>query len=649
MKKIVIVIFLSFLFNAFLFGQEKSSFSQLKWISEIQTDAEKFYENGTRICYLNIYGEIPETYVQSIANHVLANSGVLRFHLYYGKEYSRCMCETKDDFTNEQLAVILDEIIDKYYESGAYLLDKEKLEQEQKMAEMKLSASSKTNIGADNCEDALAICADGGSTGVNFSVTENNPEIPAPAGQCGYLKNATWWYFQIESLGYIEMEIASCGDVDFACYGPFDNLTCDPADLVGSGTYTWYDNGNSGSTTTNSNACPVDNLAVPSGNLADAAYSIDATEILNITPVNVGDYYILIIANYNNCTGTVSVTQTNIGNPGAGSVNCDIVSDCNISSISATTACTGATFSVSGEIFFTDPPNDGTLTICEGSVCQTFYPPFTSPTPYTLTNLSADGLQHQLTATFASTTTNCDKLSFYNAPICATTAACPDYANTVSSAAEHCAGQTYYLEVQNTDCNGDIYFDVVGNYGSSWANEITWEIVSSLTSNVVASGGPGVNGANIFSVVGPIDAGIEGNVFYLYVYDAYGDGFNGTGGYITIEQSGTAICSSISGNFGAQAHVMFMPSIVISPAIITVTTPSGNVTQTAVNCNDFHVPMIINSLYFCTTTTVNLPWEIRCQYDNSLLSSGTHSLTIYPNTPDDISDIVDISFDEANC
>ena len=156
MKKIVIVIFFSFLFNAFLFGQEKNGVSELSWINKVETDAEKFYENGTRICYLNIYGEIPETYVQSIANQVLANSGVLRFHLYYGKEHSRCMCETKDDFTNEQLAIILDEIIDKYYESGTYLLDKEKFEQEQKMAEMKLSASSKTNVDEEMYLEDLA-------------------------------------------------------------------------------------------------------------------------------------------------------------------------------------------------------------------------------------------------------------------------------------------------------------------------------------------------------------------------------------------------------------------------------------------------------------------------------------------------------------
>ncbi|HOR60017.1 MAG TPA: hypothetical protein PK124_02090, partial [Bacteroidales bacterium] len=287
MKKIVIVIFFSFLFNAFLFGQEKNGVSELSWINKVETDAEKFYENGTRICYLNIYGEIPETYVQSIANQVLANSGVLRFHLYYGKEHSRCMCETKDDFTNEQLAIILDEIIDKYYDSGEYLID-------------------------------------------NYDVI-----IKKVSNNGVYAKR---------------------GDSE------------------------------------------------------------------------------------------------------------------------------------------SQPPSDDD------------YEP-------TVTNYRAGS-------------------------------ACPDYANTVSSSADHCAGQTYYFEVQNTDCNGDIYFDVVGNYGSSWANEITWEIVSSLTSNVVASGGPGVNGADIFSVVGPIDADIQGKVFYLYVYDSSGDGFNGTGGYITIEQSGTEISSS---------------------------------------------------------------------------------------------------------
>ncbi|MDY0143712.1 MAG: gliding motility-associated C-terminal domain-containing protein [Bacteroidales bacterium] len=225
---------------------------------------------------------------------------------------------------------------------------------------------------------------------------------------------------------------------------------------------------------------------------------------------------------------------------------------------------------------------------------------------------------------------------------------CPVYANTVSSSNSHCSNQVYYLEVLNTNCDGEIFFDVVGNYGSSYANEITWNISSNLTTNIIASGGPGTNGTNIFTTVGPINPNVQGSAFKITVYDSYGDGFS-SGGYITIKQSGVEICTPITGNFGSQAHSMFMPNFLISPATITVSTPSGNVVQTVINCNDFRVPLNINNAFFCSTSSVNLPWEIICQSTGSVISSGTHSMTIYPNTPSDISDIVEISFDATNC
>ncbi|MFO7879170.1 MAG: hypothetical protein R6V52_03945, partial [Bacteroidales bacterium] len=226
---------------------------------------------------------------------------------------------------------------------------------------------------------------------------------------------------------------------------------------------------------------------------------------------------------------------------------------------------------------------------------------------------------------------------------------CPDYASTVSSPNEHCAGQTYYFEVQNTACNGNIYFDVVGNYGSEYASEITWEVTSNLTSNVVASGGPGTDGANINVPVGPIDPSVEGTVFTVTVYDSFGDGFNGTGGYVCIEQGGTEICGHVDGDFGAEGSTMFMPDIIISSATITISTPAGDVTETVSNCKNFRTPITINNSLFCTTTTVDLPWEIVCDDSGAVLASGTHAMTIYPNTPTDVSDIVDISYDAANC
>ncbi len=228
-------------------------------------------------------------------------------------------------------------------------------------------------------------------------------------------------------------------------------------------------------------------------------------------------------------------------------------------------------------------------------------------------------------------------------------ATCPEYSTIVTSAADHCAGQTYYFEVLNNSCNGDIYFDVVGNYGSSNAGEITWEVTSNLTSNVISSGGPGTNGANINVSVGPVDPSVEGTTFTLTVFDSLGDGFNGTGGYIVIEQSAVEISPQISGNFGSEAHNMFIPDIIISNATITITTPGGPVTQTISNCQDFRTPITINNSLFCTTSTVNLPWEITCNDDGSVLASGTHSMTISPNTPSAVSDIVDITYDPASC
>lgn len=228
-------------------------------------------------------------------------------------------------------------------------------------------------------------------------------------------------------------------------------------------------------------------------------------------------------------------------------------------------------------------------------------------------------------------------------------ATCPGYSTTVTSAADHCAGQTYYFEVLNNSCNGDIYFDVIGNYGSSDAGEITWEVTSNLTSNVISSGGPGTNGANINVSVGPVDPSVEGTTFTLTVFDSFGDGFNGTGGYIVIEQSGVEISPQISGNFGSEAHNMFIPDIIISDATITITTPGGPVTQTISNCQDFRTPITINNSLFCTTSTVNLPWEITCNDDGSVLASGTHTMTISPNTPSAVSDIVDITYDPASC
>jgi gliding motility-associated-like protein len=225
---------------------------------------------------------------------------------------------------------------------------------------------------------------------------------------------------------------------------------------------------------------------------------------------------------------------------------------------------------------------------------------------------------------------------------------CPNYSNTAAGSGAACGGQNYVMTVPNTGCNGEIFFQVVGNYGSSFANEITWQVVSSQSGAVVASGGPGTNGANINVNVGPLNPNIHGSVYDLIVYDSWGDGFNGTGGFIQAQQGGTVL-ANINGNFGAEAHMLFNVNIVISAATITINTPSGNVVETVNNCNNFIVQVPLSNANYCNTINVNLPWTITCDVSGATLASGNHSVTVYPQVPSAANDLVEITWNTTTC
>src|SRR5690606_20526030 len=118
---------------------------------------------------------------------------------------------------------------------------------------------------------------------------------------------------------------------------------------------------------------------------------------------------------------------------------------------------------------------------------------------------------------------------------------CPGYASASVSSSQACGNQLYSFRVENNNCPGTINFNVVGHYGSQWANEITWQVVSIQSGAVVASGGPGTNNGTFNVSVGPLDPNIHGNVFRLIIFDAFGDGFNGTGGFIEVRQGATVV------------------------------------------------------------------------------------------------------------
>jgi len=237
-----------------------------------------------------------------------------------------------------------------------------------------------------------------GETGPDYCCLWNTP-------------NPVWYYLFIDQPGNIEIYIHSNPqkDLDFICWGPFTNID-DPC--IYPTTYL-----------TNSGGCSTHHASgpgggYPSGNTVDCSYSSSWEEWCYIPNALTGQFYILLITNFSNQACNIIFEQTNVGQPGAGSTNCNIVI-CDMSNITATpTACNPSTnfYSVSGTITFTDPPTSGQLIVTDNSgASQTINAPFTSPISYTINNINSDGTTHTVTAQFTNAP-SCTASITYNAP-----------------------------------------------------------------------------------------------------------------------------------------------------------------------------------------------------------------------------------------
>lgn len=258
---------------------------------------------------------------------------------------------------------------------------------------------------ATSCNIADPFC-----TGVTygFPMNTNTSAESGPNYACLISQpNPVWYYLKILDPGNITIYINSPtgNDIDFICWGPFnDPVTPCTAQL----TAACY-------------SCPNNTsnpYFYPSGNTVDCSYDPAPYETVHISNAQTGQYYLLCITNFSNAPGTISFSQTNAGQPGAGSTDCSIVTPCDITGMTANpSACNPSnnTYSVSGTITFHDAPTTGQLTITDGTTTQTFNAPFSSPINYTLNNISSDGTQHTVTAVFSGDQT-CTYQVTYTAP-----------------------------------------------------------------------------------------------------------------------------------------------------------------------------------------------------------------------------------------
>ncbi|MBI5218779.1 MAG: gliding motility-associated C-terminal domain-containing protein [Bacteroidia bacterium] len=248
------------------------------------------------------------------------------------------------------------------------------------------------NAQVANCAGADPFCT--GTTYAFPMATGVSPES-GPNYGCLYSQpNPVWYYLKIATPGDITiyMQSPSGNDIDFACWGPYTSPT---------GACT------AGLTATCTGCTSNDAGGVyPQGNLIDCCYCTAAVETCHISNALVGQYYLLCITNYANSPGNITFSQSNTGQPGAGSTDCSIMTPCNISAATATPgACNPLTnqYSVSGTITFTNAPSSGTLVITDNAgATQTLNMPFTSPMSFNLTGLNSNGASHTVHIAFSS-------------------------------------------------------------------------------------------------------------------------------------------------------------------------------------------------------------------------------------------------------
>jgi len=143
----------------------------------------------------------------------------------------------------------------------------------------------------------------------------------ASAGTFGCLfttPNPMWMYLNIQTSGSISIlmeQFTNAGtpiDVDYAIYGPYTSAT---------------------------NGCPITG-ATPQ---VSCSYSAAATETGTIPAAVAGQFYMLLITNYNGQAGYIEFSQTG----GTGSTNCNIVNPtCSSTAVGTNPACNGGTGSI---------------------------------------------------------------------------------------------------------------------------------------------------------------------------------------------------------------------------------------------------------------------------------------------------------------
>lgn len=236
-----------------------------------------------------------------------------------------------------------------------------------------LSAGSLFAQGT-NCNSATPFCSDASLSfpnNTNVSV-QNGPNYgclqdPNLMG----MQNPSWHYLQVNNGGTLEIEINQQGngqglDLDFAMWGPYTDMNAGCAAVM---------SGSVPPIQCSSDPDDTETIGIGvqgGGNYWSQQYASSINGQSTPPPAQAGEYYIVIITNASNTSGTITFDQVG----GTGDTNCDIVTNpdhCDITNLTASAACNGNNTTITGSFTIDANYTTGTVTVsstCGGS--QTF-------------------------------------------------------------------------------------------------------------------------------------------------------------------------------------------------------------------------------------------------------------------------------------
>ena len=176
------------------------------------------------------------------------------------------------------------------------------------------------------CFGADPFCAPGPGQALIFPNVDDSSGTEADPSLSNYgclftQPNPVWYFLQVDQSGLLEFEIVQNTafdangnptgtplDVDFIAWGPFtDTEFCNDLDSCTACGSNTFDNN------------------YPYGNVIDCSYSAAPVETFTIPNAQSGEIYAVLITNFNGAPGFISLGQTNEGDTGSGSTDCDIV------------------------------------------------------------------------------------------------------------------------------------------------------------------------------------------------------------------------------------------------------------------------------------------------------------------------------------